>query len=90
MSGVCDSFKGACPCLWRNVQLTCVPVHGFYLRPSDLQAEEGPWNYVPVGGNLCSGRKTAFIPDALVFLEKTPARIGNVNIKVCEFWGLPD
>jgi hypothetical protein len=50
---------------------------------SDLQAEEGAWNYVPAGGNLCSGRKTAFIPDALVFLEKTPARIGSTNIKVC-------
>ena len=51
---------------------------------TDSQAEEGPWNYVPAGGNLCSGRKTAFIPDALVFLEKTPARIGSTNIKVWE------
>lgn len=50
----------------------------------ESQAEEGAWNYVPAGGNLCSGRKTAFIPDALVFLEKTPARIGSTNIKVCK------
>jgi len=34
-----------------------------------------------VGGNMCSGRNTTFIPDAEVFLTKSPVRIGRVNIK---------
>lgn len=46
-----------------------------------VQAEEDDWNYTPVGGNMCSGRNTSFIPDAEVYLTASPDRIGRVNIK---------
>jgi hypothetical protein len=46
-----------------------------------LQSEEDAWNYAQTGGNMCSGRKTPFDDAALVFLGKSPDRIGPVNIK---------
>ena len=36
---------------------------------------------MPTGSNLCSGLNTSFIPDALVYLTKSPDRIGRVSIK---------
>ena len=46
-----------------------------------LQSEEVEWDYAPTGGNVCSGAKTPFDEAALVFLGKSPNRIGPVNTK---------
>lgn len=45
------------------------------------QSQEDNWNYAQTGGNMCSGRKTPFDEAALVFLGKSPDRIGPVNVK---------
>jgi hypothetical protein len=46
-----------------------------------LQSEEVEWDYAPTGSNVCSGAKTPFDEAALVFLGKSPNRIGPVNSK---------
>ena len=58
-----------------------VPDRALFEWLHGARQEEHLWNYVPDGGDSCSGTTQAFQAAALPFVQKTNATIGSTYLK---------